>query len=398
MLHPPICTPDYYPFCTSCEQESRPFISRQQTRFSEAKEEELDCQYCKQKNLHRPAETLFNGLPSCRECKKKQAVNIIARNSINQKIVLTQVNCSRDGDLIPTIRSPTAFTSLEGDFFTKAVKAARYDALNDENCCPNLDTASSNRDSVGHGLSLHDVTSVQSKQPSRSTRNGKSSIVLSSWNSNLETSGNPLRASMSSTCSSITTPSDFSQIVKEVNTSVKKARASAQPDRKISEPQVLQFFKTLKKIGSRAMKKQLLYSMIPGKPSEKPYLSKCQNQSPLLFLIQLQSGICFGAFISKPLSSKAAELKDKKAVLFSTQDISRVSFYRVHTDHICYTSNCISFGNPMISEIHLEEASSMICNLEIPYKSPCGDVCLWRIDQEPNWHKQIKEVSIYSLS
>lgn len=94
----------YRPYCDHCE---RAYHERASSNFSEAKEEELECHYCKQRNISEPAETLFNGLPSCMKCRKKSSVSVIARSTTSQRIVHNHMTSDKGcGDQPAGLREP----------------------------------------------------------------------------------------------------------------------------------------------------------------------------------------------------------------------------------------------------------------------------------------------------
>lgn len=86
-------------FCDDClSKDSRAVQDRTTIDFSEAKEEETECYYCNLSGMPRPAEVLFNGFPSCRECRRRRNVmNFVAKtNENNQKVIVTQVSLNKD--------------------------------------------------------------------------------------------------------------------------------------------------------------------------------------------------------------------------------------------------------------------------------------------------------------
>ena len=90
-------------FCEECLAKD-PQVSqdRHTVDFSEAKEEETECYYCNISGMPRPAEVLFNGFPSCRECRRRRnVVNFVAKaNETNQKVIVTQVSMNKEA--LPT--------------------------------------------------------------------------------------------------------------------------------------------------------------------------------------------------------------------------------------------------------------------------------------------------------
>lgn len=404
---------NYRPFCSKCECEpNKPFHDRVNDFFSEAKEEEVDCQYCKQKNVTKQAETLFNGLPSCRECRKKSAVNIIARDSTNQKIVLTQVSSTRDGgNLLPSLRNPLVLKSLEGDCISKLIKSPRYvefkspryldfnsPKFTDENAAPT--THYNANPTVSH----YDYGNTRKDENGFEPNNARkvpplrglvmSSLVLSPRNMNVDNNMNIVRSSVNSGLLSVASSlSDLSLAKEQFNKSMKD---SIQPDKKMKDGKVSDFFAKVKKNGFKGMKGLLFSSLSSAKNSEKVFYEKCGKQCPLLMVVVMQSGFCFGGFWYNALD-KAGEKADKLAGLFSTQDLSKLSFYRINDGAVKHTPNGISFGNPVNLKVSLDDITQSVCKLEMPLKSPNDDVMLFRIDQEPKWHQQIKEIAVYKL-
>jgi hypothetical protein len=90
-------------FCESCRtKESIMMQEKMNSLFSEAKEEETECQYCFQRGIRRDAETLLDGIPACRDCRKgKNVVNYVTGSS-GQKVVVTQVTSKENEDDIVT--------------------------------------------------------------------------------------------------------------------------------------------------------------------------------------------------------------------------------------------------------------------------------------------------------
>ncbi len=103
-------------FCEDCLTADPDILQDRLTiDFSEAKEEETDCHFCNTRSMNRQAEVLYNGYPSCRECRKRKSVmNFVAQTQdTNQKFIVTQVS-NKD----PT-QSPTRISHRQNsqDFF-----------------------------------------------------------------------------------------------------------------------------------------------------------------------------------------------------------------------------------------------------------------------------------------
>jgi len=85
-------------FCEDCLTKD-PDVYKDKTTldYSEAKEEETECYYCKNSGITRNAEVLLQGYPACRECRRrKNVVNFVAKTDSNQKVLVTQIAAAKD--------------------------------------------------------------------------------------------------------------------------------------------------------------------------------------------------------------------------------------------------------------------------------------------------------------
>ena len=423
--------------CESCLKSSEAKNLSDRLNFSEVKEEEKDCHYCHQEHIKRSAETLFNGRPSCKECKKKNFINFVSPTMTGQRIMITQVvqtNSNQNSPLIDLSVRPGEESSL-------------YKSRTVTMFPPNLNLTNqtfdipegplTNRSNHGKAISLKNESELKNKLrinlPNESHNELQNSRLQLGCIDDSSDYGSDNGFSfpqqfLSARCTPLNSPktifhplltpksksnnqnyfmhvkqSQSSNLSKapnnELNTSLssfisgieiyesKKEEGSSSPKKiEFRDAKVGDILSKILTGGINSVKSNLVYLASKDTLGSKFFHSKCDGKAPLILALMLQSGAVFGGFMYKALNPKSLEIKDEKAGLFYTVENNNIMFQKVIKDVIIYKKTGVIFGNPIMLEINFDTLNNVIWNIDSKLNSS--------VKKTPEWSKHIKDILV----
>jgi len=371
-------------FCESCRtRDAEKLPEKANTvNFSEAKEEETECYYCASRGLTKQAEVLFNGYPSCRECRKsKNVMNFVTKSaSSNQKIVVTQVAAKdgvKEGDVIMNI-SENTFKPQH----PKVMKSVDFTGMNLNPLGQSPNSYRQERyNPLLMGEDFDDPNLMQLKAEYLSPRLASPGMLADPLINPTKLSPHHARGQ---------TSVDFYKLMKSQD-------LTPQVTTRSSDPKVVDFFAKVNQKGIKTHKSNLLYSGQSDKFSGKKFHEKCDQKGPLLIIIFLNSGYMFGGFMTKELNPKLVDVSDPFCGLFSTIDGKTIDFYSVSQGKINYTPNGVSFGNPILLSINFDNLNQLVCNFELVSYDPFGRKIPFKVEKGMELSSIITDIAVYKL-
>ena len=420
--------------CESCQKSSETKNLSDRINFSEAKEEEKDCHYCYEEHIKCSAETLFNGRPSCKECKKKNFISFVSPIITGQKIMITQVVKNNNNQYNTLIASTSSsqkspqknrtismfpstinFNNQNMDYqeqpqSTSATHAKTFSLNNDEGFKTKLKTNLQHKktnlqliiDESDDGSDL----GISLPQPFLSVKNSTAQKIFVNNNSTPRTNKDDENGKNTIIDYANVKRSQFRKLdiipvdVLNTPTSSIHSGGDANESKKSDTPlsvRILEFrdpklFNLLHKILSgemTALKSNLIYSISKDKLGSKYFHFKCDGKAPIILALILQSGAIFGGFIYKTLDPKISEKKDEMAGLFYSVENNQIMFHKVSEKVVIYKKTGIVFGNPTMLEINFDTLNNINWNIDLKENSPTK--------KGLEWNKFIKDIIVLKL-
>ena len=421
--------------CESCQKSSDTRNLSDRLDFSEAKEEEKDCHYCYEEHIKCSAETLFNGRPSCKECKKKNSISFMSPKITGQKIMITQVVKTN-----PLILSPPASSYKKSSYHHRAI--SMFPSMIN-NQCINYQGAQSTNANHTKTLSLKNDSGSNTKtklklnpqyqmddcsdyssdsgislpQPFLSARNSiahkiffennspsklnrddeNDKNMVMDFDSNTKTSKskkldiavmptNTINGLNISTSSTISTFSGG-----EVNELKKIEKPLLAGIIKFRDPKVVNILYNILSGDMIALKNNIIYLASKDTLGSKYFHFKCDNKAPIILALILKSGAIFGGLTYKPLDSKITEVKDEMAGIFYSVENKEIILHKVSGDVVIYKKTGVVFGNPIMLEINFDILNNIIWSIDLKENSPSN------LKKTPEWKKYIRDVMVLKL-